>query len=395
MKFFEEIKAFIGFGEDDAERLQQLAPHVTPELADVADRFCEALGRSSFTRSLVATPEDRREIAGAVQQWLREIFEHPFCRDPLRRDASGRRQAAIGGLELSGDWLPELLFGAMHILRMQIIRCIRQFGADELSVDGPEALDEAIASFEKAFDYELTRVMKAQRDNTVKQTFDTAATLAAGLSHEIYNPLNTITLNISLLERQLRSKVNGEFDWNPMLEAVRNEVQRIGMFTSELSDFSKPINIEPRWFDIGELLDELMATHAATLQSVGVELQTDVEGSARTWGDPDRLKEALLNLLHNAVEALGEAGTVQLRVHNNDVTVIEVSDDGPGIDPETRSRIFDLLYTTKASGTGLGLPLVRKIAEAHSGHAEAISPGLGDDGLSGATFRLTLPRPDA
>jgi signal transduction histidine kinase len=135
-----------------------------------------------------------------------------------------------------------------------------------------------------------------------------------------------------------------------------------------------------------ELSEEVVARlrEAARLGRVAVA----VEGDARAWAHPQRVRQVLFNLVKNAAEAAGEAGRVQVHIEGgaDGGARVAVSDTGPGVRAEDRTRLFEPFFTTKASGTGLGLAVSQAIAHAHGGHIEADTGPLG-----GARFTLYLP----
>ncbi len=173
------------------------------------------------------------------------------------------------------------------------------------------------------------------------------------------------------------------------LDGIRSEIRRLGGLTSEIIDFSKPMVIVPAWHDITSILDEISAVHAPVLEGASIELDTEVQGPRAVYCDRDRTVQILVNLLTNSVEATRGPGSIRVMVDNTlaDRTEIVFSDDGPGIGRHNRFRVFDLFFTTKAAGSGMGLPIVQKIVDAHGGLIGVESPASG-----GAVFRIRLPR---
>jgi signal transduction histidine kinase len=215
------------------------------------------------------------------------------------------------------------------------------------------------------------------------------AALAAGVAHEIRNPLNAIGLQLTLLERKLRDIEGVGQSVNDVIETVRRELRRLGSLTNEIIDFSKPIDLRRSWVNPAELIGKIEQIHGPSLAMMGVALETTITGEDSVYCDPGRIHQVLVNLLTNGIDALDgrENATIELTVDNRPrSTTFGIRDNGQGMN--TTSRVFDLFYTTKASGTGMGLPVVRKIIEAHGGSVRVKStPG------EGTTFTLFLPRP--
>jgi signal transduction histidine kinase len=377
METGEHIHRFIDFDASDIERIRQLRESLSVQLDTLVEETCREL-------SVEGSGEASEALQGALTEWLNRMFDEPF---------SERRQTESGDLEAmvesSSPWT-ECLLATLHRLRRHLGRHIHD--SSEFEDEGQR--ERHRASLEKAFDYEVLRLVRARHRADVRDQVEHVATLVAGLSHEIYNPLNSISLHLSLLERQLHAEsadLGGqEPGYSTVLTAVREELRRIGNFTSELSDFSRPLPIRAVELDAEAFLSNFVETHSPTLASAGVDLSWSTPGETKraVEADPDLLEEALLNLVQNAVEAMETAGAIELRLTGTPGAVhLDVVDSGPGFADPAVDRAFDLFFTTKAAGTGLGLPLVRKIARAHGGSVQVLSRP--DD--QGAAVRVTLP----
>jgi len=228
-----------------------------------------------------------------------------------------------------------------------------------------------------------------QAEEQMRNKLQVPAALAAGLAHEIRNPLNAIGLHLTLLERRLRRLGDDSEAAATSIEGIRSEVRRMRALTSEIVDFAKPLDLAFVWVDPRELSEAIEVAHAASLGASGIELELIVHGEGRLWCDRDQIHHALVALLMNAVEAMDGAGRIRVELTAEGLySVIKVQDDGAGIARELQSQVFDLFFTTKASGTGLGLPAVQKIVEAHQGTIE-----LDSQSNVGTTVWIKLPRP--
>ncbi len=215
------------------------------------------------------------------------------------------------------------------------------------------------------------------------------AHLAAGLAHEIRNPLHSIGINAEVVEQYLaRPWGEGEArEMNDSLESIRDETRRLTSLLNNYLGLVRPkTQREP--VDVRELAERVVQLMAYTAGTSGVELKlVGDDGVALVEGVADRLQQAVLNLVLNAIQAMPEGGRVSLEVERRGADVLlHVVDTGPGVPRELRDKLFDMRVTTKPGGTGLGLPLVRMIAESHGGgisYSEA--PG------SGSEFTLRLP----
>lgn len=208
--------------------------------------------------------------------------------------------------------------------------------------------------------------------------------LAAGVAHELRNPLSSI--------KGYASYLGGRFpEGSEDREAARvmvQEVDRLNRVISDLIGVSRPTDIHPRNVDMAGLADNTLRLLAQDAAQRGVALVR--EGEAEAWLDPDRFRQALLNVCLNAVEAMKDGGTLRLslKTQGNFVS-LEVRDNGPGIPQDILSRIFDPYFTTKSQGTGLGLAMVLKVTEAHGGSVRITSETEGPE--RGAAVRFLLP----
>ena len=375
MDFYHEIKDYVGFDQEDAACLEAVLPVIEPHFGGLADDFTSAVFESPYAQEDISERFDRDELHAATVRWLRAMFGGPYDNGFLDR------RFRFGGLVFEREITPEILFGAMNILRVGLVKLIRD-------ADLCHRNDRTLESVEKIIDLELTLIWKAYLKELTDARIDSAATLASGLSHELCNPLNSISLNITLLERQLDDCSDPGVQVEPILDAVRTEVQRIEVFNSKLADFTRPLNLEYETVDADEFLDSIEDQYRETLESAGIEFETTAEDGATIFGDVERLEDAVTKLIHNSVEALDGPGHIAMTVTNQgNSTVIEVSDDGPGIDGEDQPQVFDLFFTTKAKGTGLGLSLVKKIVDAHLGAVDIVSTVE-----RGTTVRIELPQ---
>ncbi len=206
--------------------------------------------------------------------------------------------------------------------------------------------------------------------------------LAAGVAHEINNPLAVILGYVRLL----RKKAEGPLAED--LAIIEEETERSREIVEGLLDLSRPIAVEREDVDLRALCDEAVNRLRDARKLDGVDV--DVEGGAHVDGTAAKLRQVLLNLVQNGAEAAGAGGRVEVRIARRDgLAEVSVSDSGAGMAPEARARMFEPFFTTKPAGTGLGLAVSQGIVRAHGGELSVQERSA----LGGARFLVRLPLP--
>lgn len=196
----------------------------------------------------------------------------------------------------------------------------------------------------------------------------TLGVMAAGLAHEIRNPLNAAHLQLTLTQRRLARP--GGADINGAIEAaalVSRELQRLARIVEEFLDFARPQPLRLARGDLRETARSVVSLMVPEAASAGVDLELSPGPPVTVDLDDERLKQAILNLVRNGIEAAGCGGRVEVRVDaRGEEAFLEVLDNGPGL-PSGETRIFEPFWTTKPGGTGLGLSIVHRIVGDHGG----------------------------
>lgn len=226
----------------------------------------------------------------------------------------------------------------------------------------------------------------------IAENLAAAGRVSAGLSHEIRNPLNSTSLQLSLLERRVRRLPK---DLQPeILEpigAVREEIQRLNRLVEEFLDFARPREFAPAPVDLTALAEHVRILLEPQALESGIRLECHSRAACVVLGEVDRLRQAVLNLALNAIQATPAGGSVRLEVGEAGGEIfLAVEDTGPGIPGALRPRIFEPFYTTKPKGTGLGLPIVYSIVRRHGGNLT-----LDENRPRGARFVMRFARPPA
>lgn len=216
------------------------------------------------------------------------------------------------------------------------------------------------------------------------------AKLTGGLAHEIKNPLSTVKLNLQLLAEEFESLGFEPCRRSlPRLRRLQNEVQRLINILADFLKYAGQMELHPSDADLRQVVEELADFFRPQAENSRVVLRCDLPAEPVPCRvDVDLLKQAVLNLMINAAQAMPEGGELILRLGTGPGQArLEVIDTGPGIGPESLGRIFDAYFTTRPGGSGLGLPMTRRIVRQHDGDIRVDSaPG------KGTSFTIRLPR---
>ena len=213
-------------------------------------------------------------------------------------------------------------------------------------------------------------------------------TLTAGLSHEIKNPLNAATLQLTVLERRIRRlPPEAQPGLQGPLKLVQDEVVRLNRILEEFLEFARPREIRKQAIDLAAVVRLVVELLAPQAEQAGIHLEHRAPDVLMISVDAGRLHQALVNLVLNAIQATPRGGVVRIELESHgDVVVLAVEDSGPGIPEAMTQRVFEPFFTTKESGSGLGLPLVHGVVEQHGGSIAVERAQAG-----GARFAMRLP----
>ncbi|MFM2245203.1 MAG: hypothetical protein RL071_1277 [Pseudomonadota bacterium] len=231
---------------------------------------------------------------------------------------------------------------------------------------------------------DITELRRMEAAVAREERLSAVGRLAAGLAHEIRNPLASLSGSVQLLQTERQ---------DPLYDIMLREVQRLNGLVEDFLDSARPAGVRPEWVEPAPVVDELLLTlrndprfRDRALGRAPAELPV-----APAWLDPARFRQLLWNLLLNAAQATRAGGTVTVELHDEGADlVMSVRDDGVGVSPELLPRIFDPFFTNKVGGTGLGLANVERLTRAHGGGV-VVRSGVGE----GTCFTLRFPRPAA
>lgn len=212
---------------------------------------------------------------------------------------------------------------------------------------------------------DLSEIKKLQAELRKKEYFETMGKVVSGVAHEVRNPLFGISSIGQILERE-----NDNPQHQALISAMLRECDRMKNLIEELLLYTRPARLDIREIDLGLLFMEL--EHPLKGKRDGITISVEILPSLTISADSDKITQVLLNVLNNALEAARTCVTVAAN-QTGDITEIRIKDDGPGIPQKNLEKIFEPFFTTKKGGTGLGLPICKKLMEDHEGSIDIIS----------------------
>jgi signal transduction histidine kinase len=246
---------------------------------------------------------------------------------------------------------------------------------DVLQKDGGQ---EDLGTLITLRDMESRRQLERQID--VSSRLAAISRLTGGVAHEIKNPLNAMALHLEVL----RGKLDGE---QPEVDVIAGEIKRLDTVVKTFLNFNKPIDVKAQPLDLKQVVEDVLALVSVDAEAKHVLIDSTLEDRLWVNGDADLLKQAILNIVNNGLEAMRESGKLSIGMERcGPECQITIRDDGPGIAPEVRDQIFNLYFTTKEHGTGIGLATTFRVMQLHGGTIDFESE-LG----KGTTFRLRFP----
>lgn len=233
------------------------------------------------------------------------------------------------------------------------------------------------------------RIVRLERRAAQAERLAELGTLTGGLAHEIKNPLSTVGLNLQLLREDLDPENPAYARLVNRLGIVQRETARLRDILDDFLRYAGKLELDRRPTDLAELLEELVDffNPQAQLSRVQLRLRKPDERLVVPV-DPRLIKQAVLNLMINGVHAMGDRGgeLILSASHRDGEAIVDVIDTGAGMPPEVCGRVFQAYYSTKKGGTGLGLPMTRRIVEEHGGRV-TVSSQVG----KGSDFAIHLP----
>jgi signal transduction histidine kinase len=254
----------------------------------------------------------------------------------------------------------------------------------EVSLDFIEERGERIGALITMRDSES--VQKIEDEIELSRRLAAIGRLTSGVAHEVKNPINAIVLHLEVLREKLPDL---EPDSKRHMDVISNEIRRLDRVVQTLVDFSRPVELRLFETDLRRTLEDVALLAIPQASQQGIKLERNVPSEPLVVRiDSDLIKQAVLNVVLNGIQAMGNSGgmlTLSARKDGSMVTV-DVHDQGPGIPASLREKIFNLYFTTKKGGSGIGLAMTYRVMQLHNGAVEFESQNG-----NGTTFHLRLP----
>ena len=377
-------------GELDAvESMLEVDPALFDRLfAAIASGDSDGVNRAIVSLGAVEHDADRRlrVLAGRLGASI----------DELSSAARDRELRSIWALAvLAALTLAVGLVVSFHVRRLlaplaRVTQRAQAVARGDLTAREVVPSDDEIGQLEAAFEKMVAGVSRAQALALSNERLAAIGKMAAHVTHEIRNPLSAMGLNVEMLEEELARDDDGSrrSEVKNLLAAIAREVQRLEHLSEEYLRVARLPQPNMEAGDVASAVRDIVEFARREIENAGCSVSLDVDPNLPASSfDEAQLRQALLNLLRNAREAMPAGGTIDVRVAAEGMSVIvDVSDRGGGIPEAIRPRVFDPFFSTKGEGTGLGLAITRHIVEAHGGSVRCESrPG------GGTMFRIALP----
>jgi signal transduction histidine kinase len=233
--------------------------------------------------------------------------------------------------------------------------------------------------------HDLESVEEIESELELSRRMAAIGRLTAGVGHEVKNPINAIVVHLELL----KNKLSGDHaPASRHLDVIEAEIHRLDRVVQTLVDFSRPVELQLREQDLRKVIGDVLALATEELSTRNVKLESHLPASPMIVNvDADLLKQAAINVIQNGAQAMPDGGTLRVSlVEERKMAVLRIADEGVGIPPEIREKIFDLYFTTKSGGSGIGLAMTYRILQLHHGSVDVQSK-MG----RGTEFSLRIP----
>ena len=384
-EFLEEVLSYVDLDEASQALLRDLHPRLAPYFPAVADRFYDAVWAHPGAAAVLTGPEQVDRLRRTLIDWMSSGLLGPFDEKfHEKRSRIGRRHVQIGLKQ-------QYMFTALSVVRTAYTEYIFKLYDGEHAQPVVRAvgklLDMELALMLRHYQLDSEEKLVARERHNQAERLIAMRTLSAGLAHEVRNPLNSARLQLELLERRLRRQFGNDVKLVEPSELANHEIERLTALLDDFLTFARPPELHLHEQDVIEICRHVVELERPLADKRGVHLQFTEPAPIVASIDAGRLHQVIQNLIRNGLEAAPRGGHVSLAVHNGENTVhVRVSDDGPGIPDDVRSRIYEPFFSTKESGTGMGMAIVHSLVTLHGGTIDLTTD------KTGTVFEITVPQ---
>jgi signal transduction histidine kinase len=253
----------------------------------------------------------------------------------------------------------------------------------ELSLDFIEENGESIGAILTLGDAES--VHRIEDELELSRRLAAVGRLTSGVAHEVKNPINAIVVHLELLRQKAKEQ---DPDVRRHMDVIGSEIRRLDRVVQTLVDFTRPMELRLADAELTRILDDIITLASPDAEKHGVHIVREIACEPLPVKiDIDLVKQAVLNIMINGMQAMAKGGNLTVTAQRDDgEALVEIADEGGGIPPEIREKIFNLYFTTKSGGSGIGLPMTYRVMQLHNGALDFDSK-VG----AGTTFRLHFP----
>jgi signal transduction histidine kinase len=367
--FLAEIISYVELRERDIALLRDLHPRLSPHFPAIAERFYTAVWDNPGAAAVLTGPAQVERLRVSLVEWMSSGLIGPYDDKWYeKRSRIGRRHVQIGLQQ-------QYMFTAMNVVRTSYIDKIIEL----YPIDVACAVVRAV---NKLLDIELAVMLRhyqldseeklLQRERRI-QTDRLAAmqTLSAGLAHEVRNPLNAARLQLELLERRLRRQLGDDSKLTEPTQLANHELERLTNLLNDFLSFARPPELHIGEHDVVAIGRQIVDLETPLAAQHNVTLDYREGAPLVAFVDSGKIHQVVQNLVRNAIEASPPGGRVTLAIEarGRDVHVC-VTDQGAGIPSDVLSRIYEPFYSTKDTGTGMGMAIVHSLVTMHDGKIE-------------------------
>jgi signal transduction histidine kinase len=332
-----------------------------------------------------------------VDDWYHQTTSDYQIETRLRKMPVGRGPdifEAIGPFTVAGEFYGNIVIGVdteyLSLLTAKLRRDIfwrsMLFLIVAVTAIGGFLMRQNFKDLSKQYVEIQNDVQRLERDKALSSKLVAMGELASGVAHEIRNPLNAIKVIIQRLEREFKPQAD-EAEYRELTGVIKKETERINNTIGQFLSFARPPVLHKTISDINDCIREVVNLFEPRARLKNCAVKSSFGNLPVICFDSEFCRQAILNLLENALAAVDTNGLIEISTYRRDSSCcIDISDNGHGIAENEKSRVFDLYFTTKPSGTGVGLPMVLRIVKEHGGRIDLL-----DSPSGGALFRLEIP----